>query len=295
MRKLTIVTTCTERKSLTVEPRLQVRSLPAGSMASRADHWRTRLAEAVDRRPLTQLYQGEAWTQARILCQSATGAGYEPLLMVASAGVGLRPAEWQGPAYGATLTSGHEDSVARSRAEARQWWSCLAPDAAKELRSAAGMGAVLLVLSDPYASALDEDLRTLSQHGGDIMLVGGHRDVEGLSRVPTDARLRSALGGTLSSVNLRIAESWLRRISDGPLYTDARQRDWDLWAAQMRRDDPRGRTTLTDSQVRNFVLEVRQRDDALSCTRALRQLRDSGYACEQKRFSILFKSVVMPT
>ena len=67
MQNLTIVVTCTERKSLPVSADLQIRSLPDGSIPERYDTWRARLDRAVDRVPLDLLYAGEAWAQVKRL------------------------------------------------------------------------------------------------------------------------------------------------------------------------------------------------------------------------------------
>ncbi|WP_395849315.1 hypothetical protein [Cystobacter fuscus] len=44
---------------------------------------------------------------------------------------------------------------------------------------------------------------------------------------------------------------------------------------------------MTDEEVQQFIVRA-LRTEALSCSAALRRLRDSGRACEQQRFKRLF-------
>ena len=48
---------------------------------------------------------------------------------------------------------------------------------------------------------------------------------------------------------------------------------------------------MTDYQVKRFIKRELRSAPGLSCTRALRVLRDGGRACEQKRFKNLFREV----
>jgi hypothetical protein len=290
MRKLTIVVTCTGRKTVPPTRQLQARHLPLGSLADRADTWRHRLCSAVDNRPLRRLYQGEAWTQVEALERAAWAVGYEPRVLVTSAGLGLRAVDSCGPPYAATFSPGHADSVGRHRGEAQQWWRHLraAPEALDpdtELR-----GRVLLVLSAAYAAALAQDLHQLASRGDDALVVGGADDVGGLPRVAADKSLRQQLGGTATSLNLRTAQAWLERTGNGGvLYSRSDRAAWDGWVATVRRVERWDRRRISDEEVLSFIRQATGKDPELSRTRALRHLRDSGWACEQRRFAVLFE------
>jgi hypothetical protein len=49
---------------------------------------------------------------------------------------------------------------------------------------------------------------------------------------------------------------------------------------------------MTDEQLSRLIRRLKGADPDLSATRALRQVRDAGIACEQKRFGQLFREVV---
>jgi hypothetical protein len=235
MRKLTVVVTCTERKSRPPEPGLRVRDLPTGtSLHARAREWRRRLATAPDGVTLDQLYRGETWAQVAALTATAQRKGFEPIVLVASAGLGLRCVTSRAASYAATFSRRHEDTVGADRHDDRAWWQELqaGPDTVDLAEVADSQ--VLLVLSAPYASAMHADLVRLADAGKDVLLVGGAVDVPGVSRLASDKTLRAALGGTATSLNLRTANAWLSRLEESALYSRASRESWETWARPVR-------------------------------------------------------------
>jgi len=290
MRKLTIVVTCTNRKSLPPATGLRLRDLGPGCLAERSDSWLGRLHQATGGRSLVTLYQGEAWAQMSGLARAATSAGYQPRLLVVSAGLGLREIESVAPSYAATFASRHNDSVGQSTGDAQEWWARLAKapqalDPSRELR-----GRVLLVLSAVYASALQTDLSHLATVGAESLMIGGGADMTGIMRIPADRGLRPVLGGTATSLNVRVAKRWLEQL-DGRDLTSRHARDrWMKWAASVRREERWDRQSLTDVEVLRFITQLLRNTPGVSRTSALRRLRDSGRACEQRRFADLFQA-----
>lgn len=288
MRKLTIVVTCTDRKSALPTQDTLARTLPIGSLSDRSDIWRTRVAAAVDTRPLSALYKGESWSQLTRLRSVARSAGFSSRLLVASAGLGLRELTSTGPAYGATFARHQPDSVGQTVGDSQSWWRDRANDPqalcpGRELR-----GRVLMVLSANYASALDTDLTALAEYGDDCLLVGGARDIEGIPRIASDKRLRTHLGGTTTSLNIRTAIAWMERLDGSNLHSQPLQSAWRSWASTVLQPERYDRTPMSDEQVLAYVDKVRMSDPGISRTRALRMLRASNFACEQQRFAQLF-------
>ena len=85
-----------------------------------------------------------------------------------------------------------------------------------------------------------------------------------------------------------MARAWMSRIT-GPTCTPPTMRRVGsdgprLWVARRYDRDPDDRC-----QVPKVIGELRASDPTVSATRALRALRDAGYACEQKRFGQLFR------
>lgn len=292
MKKLTLVVNCTGRKSVQPTPELQVRDLPDLDDAARFDMWSARVQNAVPSCELRNLYQGEAWLQSMALANDALDAGFDVELLVASAGLGLRDGSSRGPAYSATFAPGHVDTVAAGTAGVRTWWTKLARfDAAISL-AAETADSVLMVLSHNYANAMEDDLVALANRGGDLLLIGGAREIDGLPRIACDRALRSELGGTVSGLNARIARAWFGRRTAVNLYDVDDARRWNDWTDSVRVVETFDRVPGDDDAILAHIRSLVAVDPTLSATRALRALRDSGVACEQKRFGELFRDAI---
>lgn len=292
MEKLTIVVNCTDRKAAVPHADLRIQALPSGDTSTRFASWRRRVERADHSFRLLDLYKGDAWLQARTLAEDARQSGATVTMLVASAGLGLRDVTQFAPSYAATFASGHADSVIQDVKRLPDWWNHL-----REMPQAASLSKirkhpVLLVLSENYARAMDEDLVEMANRGGDFMLIGGWRTIDGFPRLPADRDLRHALGGTVSSLGLRMARRWMSRRSSEELFTSTDQARWSRWARRARRSELYDRAPMTDDEIAKIIREIVRKYDGMSATRALRIVRDRGIACEQKRFGALFRDIV---
>lgn len=281
-RKLTIVVTCTDRKSAAPSGALSARSLPVGDVTERATEWGDRLRGAQSKYRLLDLYQGESWTQSKALIATARSAGWQPEMLVASAGLGLRRAKDRAPSYAATFAKGQPDSVAATAADASAWWDLLPHVDAPQPGSPA-----IWVLSESYASAMTRHLKSLDP--ATALVFGGAPGVCESVRIRSDRNLRSALGGTLTSLNARMAIRWLELTDGRSLTSPGVRRAWDEWARTATKPEIYNRRQLSDNSVRALIRDIRTRQPEISKTVALKNLRASGIACEQHRFSDLFE------
>ncbi|MFI0861755.1 hypothetical protein ACH4RA_16045 [Streptomyces smyrnaeus] len=181
-----------------------------------------------------------------------------------------------------------------STAQAPHWWDHLQRmDGSRDLSQiAATAGRALVVLSETYAHAMHRDLLALGATGADVVLIGGARELDGVVRVPANAALRQVLGGTLTSLNVRTAASWLEHCTPGRLITPDGQARWAVWAAQAAQRERYARTPVSDEAVISFIKEMKNLHPHSSRTRLLRLLRDKGMACEQKRFADLYAATI---
>ncbi|MGW0902944.1 hypothetical protein [Streptomyces sp. NPDC002853] len=267
-------------------------------MKQRSDNWQKRMQGATARGGsslpvLADLYRGDHWTRSRRLVTAASAAGYQAELWVASAGLGLQqvePQTYRAPAYAATFSTRHTDSVATSTAENAQWWGHLqAGTGQATLQELGRRGPVLMVLSEVYAGAMEGELLSLGKLGGESLLIGGVREIPGVHRVRSDAGLSRALGGTLTSLNVRMAASWLEHARGSALTAPATQKAWHEWAAATTKPVQFSREPMSDEDVIVFIENETAKLPGISRTRLLRALRDSGRACEQSRFANLYK------
>lgn len=289
MRQLTLVVTCTDRKVAVPDVALQVRSLPAGPVKERAALWHERVNNASPTHVLAELYRGDHWTQVRQLREAATKAGFEVDLWVTSAGLGLQPVSASAASYAATFSARHADSVATTVEGSAQWWGHLQVGTGRATLQELGKGGpVLMVLSEVYAKAMEAELRALAEVTSEALLFGGAEELAGIQRVPADAGLRRTLGGTLTSLNVRMAASWLQHCQDSQLTSTATSNSWNKWAATASRPEQHNRRQTTDDEIIGFIRQQTASQPGISRTRLLRLLRDEGRACEQGRFANLY-------
>lgn len=290
-QKLTLVVTCTDRKSVPALPQHQVRNLPSGPIDVRAAQWSSRLADGSDTQPMSRLYQGEAWTQVSRLRVAAITAGFAPRVLVVSAGLGLRPVETEVPAYAATFATRQLDSVADDRSGTQQWWKHVSRSAPSLHPREAWTGPTLFVLSESYTRAVAADLADLAARE-DILIFGGAEGLPEHQRVAADGALRKHLGGTLTSLNTRMATAWLERLNSPKLVDKAARGAWFDWKREVRKVERFDRHPVQDEAILEWIRAARGVEPGLTRTRALRMLRDAGLACEQRRFGHLFSRLV---
>jgi hypothetical protein len=296
-----VIVTCSSRKRVPPPPQTQMRRVTAKTLTKRVERWVERLLNAP---PPTlgadELYCGGHWDVVRRLRTTST---VPVTTWVVSAGYGLIPVSARVAPYAATFSSRHPDSVIQSGADAPSWWELLAewdgpvpgaPRSIAKLVDSQPNARFLLVLSEPYLRACLPDVRRgvarLGARGDLSIICGGARpqDQIGPWLIPCNAQLQSVLGGAMQSLNVRLAAHLLKTGAIG--HKAMVQRASRLLAEQP--PTPRhNRQPLTDAQVRSFIASCRRDDPRLSATRALRALRDAGFACEQGRFGNLFHSL----
>lgn len=290
-KKLTIVVTCTDRKAVRPLPHHQVRNLPDLAAPARASAWQDMLSKAADTRPLRHLYRGEAWRQVERLESATRAKGLVPRVLVVSAGLGLRDVDSEAPAYSATFSTGHADSVGQTRAEAQAWWQELAKLPSALCTQEALEGPALLVLSEVYASAMAPALESMADRD-DVILFGGKTGLLEGQRFPSRLGLRRELGGTAGSLNARMAVAWLERQGAGlDMRASRHRKDWDIWAASVESTIVYDRRSIDDTTLSAWIRASIAAHPGLTKSVGLRMLRDTGFACEQQRFGMHFAQI----
>ena len=227
---LHIVLSCTNRKRISGASYPRLREVVAGDVEERAATWISRIDGADSTGSARDLYAGEYWRAGIDLAASA-GRHFPTSTWVLSAGLGLINLDDHIPAYGATLASGHEDSVVvRSDLVSgvevrRRWWSALAswqgpvgPMRPRRISDLSDGEASIVVCAGPdYLAAIAPELvNALKALGRERLLVFGSGAADaGLEaawvRVPGQLRLR--LGGSMSSTGVRAASAVVDEIA----------------------------------------------------------------------------------
>ena len=313
-RLVRVVVNCASRKTKAPLSDLRLRGYPK-TPERRATRWidriespKSELIEAND------LYQGEHWSVVKKIANSANAVGWTAEVWVVSAGYGLVPVKALVEPYSATFSSGSADSVAQgesgknSQEANRDWWGLLMnwsgpckkdPRSLTDLARQDTSAPMLVALSNTYVQAVRDDLIGATEAMGDkadLLLVSTGRPPEGLeeTQLPCDARLVNTLGGTRTSLNARVADHIVRRSPshgfDAAGVKKMLQRKIRR-SGEIPRYDHRNR--MSDEAVRAEIrTRRRNRDRDPSCASLLRELRDDGFACEQKRFAGLYDEVI---
>lgn len=300
-----VVVTCSNRKRHKVPDRLRVGNLRERGSVQRFSAWTDRLStSSVSDFPAVDLYAGEHWQIARNLPDQI--APRAATLWVCSAGYGLIPASASIRPYAATFSPGGVDSVGEDRSAVREWWTRLTEwpgPAADEPRSFTDLArrdtdaTIIAVLSDAYQRACATDViaaANLLRDTQQLSVIGpATNDLADLV-VPVTARLQPHLGGSLLSLNTRVAAFLLRSsVADDHNLSRARLRERvkQTTIATPARAVRAAGQRLTDEEVRAFICE-HAGEHAVTSTGLLRRLRLSGRSCEQARFGQLFAEVI---
>lgn len=307
MAAINLIVSCTNRKRYPPPAGLTVRNLSGSDIAERLWAWKERLHRVpADRYRADQLYIGDHWAVARGI-PSLVADRLTVRLWICSAGYGLIRCDSLVKSYQATFSPGSDDYVAANatdRAAAiRAWWRgvCTVRVSGGEPmpRSVAQLGGIqprtpmLVALSVDYLDAVADDLhelleRPFFQEHLSIVSCGtvGQPRVWSHNLLPCDGLMSEALGGTLISVNVRIARHLLTSLNGGEVTAER--------MATLARSIPRaatpaqGREACSDRRVLAFIRKALHRSPAPSRSRLLREYRDAGLACEQARFAQLY-------
>ena len=292
MNNVFLITSCTDRNRGAVVPDLRVRSLKGGSADARADQWIQRLeAAGPAARTALDTYVGEHWFVARKAAPLATR------LLVISAGYGLVDADDFVHPYSATFAKDHADSVGESLEHQTTWWRRLSewsgPTPRRtSLLELSDLGVVIIAASANYLVALTHEISLLDPERVLVLSTGSRPSLLSQYRLTVTGRVRTTLGGSMMSTNIRVAQRLLQefggtidRRSAGAFLADLEDGSEPLPVFQ--------RTPLDDeAAVCREIDRYLAGPGPHTPTGGLHWLRTEGFACEQTKFSSIFRSHV---
>lgn len=316
-RTIRLIVTCTDRKTLVAPDERLMRNVP-GDPDARWAEWSERItpdatsSSAAPALPARNLYSGEHWSVVDSI--EPTIGPWNVELWIASAGLGLIPASAEVQAYGATFSSGAADSITRGvPAEARRaynsaWWSALASYSRSITALARTNPRAPLVFagSPAYLHPLAEDLEAataeLTGDASMFIITSGASSIPGAVMLRVEDRLATpeGLGGSLVSVNARLAR-WLIQSAEEHSFNPIEVQNCLDSLLESCPDRPKfDRERVDVEDVKHFIrsefqLAATEQRQVLSHSSLLRKFRDSGKACEQKKFGALYKEVANET
>ena len=297
--RVNVIVPCTARKNAGVEELAYIRQVTSRNLESRVEEWFNRLTQIKNgKRPAIRMYSGSAWTPV-------LGISERPdiNIWIISAGYGLLHHSDEIVPYAATFSHQHPDSVSiHNRFSTSDWWmECCKNNNMRstvktiyELAQQNPDVPIIVAVSKSYLDAVKTDLsiaRSLLVDSSllSIISVGSNKfGPFSNNLLPCDTRMEKLLGMGRSSLNTRILGNIINNNDADFDFSSLSARITGLQLNQTTTVYP-VRRRMSDKDVANFIA------DNLDCTRSftftLKRLRDSGYACEYKRFKELFKHV----
>jgi hypothetical protein len=304
-----LIVSCTKRKTRVPRASLRLGGLEgAATVVERARAWIKLLrGERADMVEAASLYSGDHWSVVRAIARAIGGQTVR--VWVCSAGYGLvTPSTLLAP-YDATFAPGQEDSVVRAGESAREvlpeWWRAVGlwkGPAGVTCRTIASIASdypddfLMVALSDGYMKAVVRDLEAAASNLADtermaIISAGGNvPETLETYLLPCDSRLQPVAGGALASLNVRLAQKLLESSRKDLALSRCRAMFVRWMSSNPQRETP-SRTPMSDDQVCAFIRSAIAKEPSKRATPLLKELRQSGRACEHGRFVTLFREV----
>lgn len=291
-----VVTTCSHRKFRKPVRAATPSALSRGTQEAVSAQWNARVSELRRSGPAGTLYAGRAFGLAREAAETSSATFY-----ILSAGLGIISSLRSIPAYGLTISAGHDQSIARKiygTFDPAEWFSSLLAGAySDKWEDVAGQksGRILLALSRPYAEMVGSSLAATSPKTLDRLRIFGAALEAALPAslhgaiAPYDERLNAILPGTRVDFAQRAMLHFAKTVAVKP----SRGREDDFAAVRSALKDHRlprqiQRPRMTDDQIVAVIKKrLRIQSGAAQMLVALRH--DEGVACEQSRFSRLYR------
>ena len=295
--RIVLVVACSQRKRVAPPEKLRLASIRSAP-SQRPRRWASRLNQVdAPRWRAEDLYVGDHWHSACEAYRVAKRYSSRTELWVVSAGYGLISSSKPIKPYGATFASGAADSVWRGPAEGdrdehlRFWWQALAHECAlADLLPARGGGSVVIAAGASYLAALDSDLEDALQHElavDRLSVISAGTQGNG-ALLPVSGQFRAAVGGTDSALNARLLALLAREAGTHGFSRSAMATMLARMASRLPATPRHAGSAASDEQIVREIQAMRRRSPEISRTRALRDLRSRGIACEQTRFASIW-------
>ena len=206
MSRPLLITTCTDRKTLAPPRSLQVRHLPGRSIEGRSTEWINRISKVGTAKvPAFHLYAGEHWSLTKD-CAPYVGG-----ICVISTGYGLISSESLVSGYGATFTPGQVDSIGKDLQDSQDWWRYIneweGPMGRRTpISRLAKKSTVVIAASATYLNVIRPELEKIDPSSLIIISGGSAPSVLPDHRIVVSERLLTSLGGSMVSLNIRVAQ-----------------------------------------------------------------------------------------
>ncbi len=290
--KVLSITHCSALK--TVPSRIRLGDF-VGDQAAVTQNWLSKVNSSDSYSEALSLYKGRGF---KLLLSQAKGI--HPIYVV-SAGLGLIKSESQIPSYDCTIASGLNSSLNRfceAKPDLTEWWQSLQKNkfsVGSIHQAAKGFDCILVSLTSPYLKMVTEDLKRV---GCKIVLFtgpGNNLDFCGanLTRAPYTDVFDGPDGlerGTKSNFAQRCHADFIKRLhrlNNIKLALASVSTDMNKWAPTKKLNNQR----LSDERISSLISQHKKQFKAINAMHKFFR-HELNVACEQKRFSKLYKQVL---
>jgi len=306
MLKTLLITPCSDRKSGITPDSMNATSLVAAPIDDVAAQWLRKVSENPGATKAINMYAGRSFSELRKVVQAWTVD-----LMIISAGLGLVRGDAIVPNYGITVSRSSVESVFNKISNAgvreRDWWRALKLHGGEQFDFNKSVDfkkydLVLLILTKNYSKMISDELRQISGSGiKKLRIVGVGIDKYLPERLkpcvlPYDQRLNgpdSDFPGTMTDLPARCAVDFMNCIQSNSKLGVNLEDDIKFVSdrlSKLRMPKVPTRQKLSDEEIKKFIQDNWV---GMGTTNqgSLKNLRESGRACEQSRFAKIFKEV----
>ena len=306
MKRVHVITSCTDRKRASVPRELRLRQVKQRVLKTRLTEWKRRIDES-EIKPVAarELYAGEHWTQFIGLLDNGVADKAQVTGHVISAGYGLIPANCPIKPYAATFALNSRDSVRPRSVEwsVSEWWAglsnwkvadCEEARSLVEFGRSTGGDPILITASRTYLHAIESDLAQLIQEKPEGTVVVFCPKIPTsiahlkYATVTYDSRLQDHVGGSRIGLNIRVLSYALEH--SGEVSRAGLAAPIDALMRELPKASLPQRTPSTDEEVKEFVRQSLAANPNVHHSPLLRAWRSKNRACEQGRFRDLFNS-----
>jgi len=294
-----IISSCTNSKTKIADKTLTIEYYnKERSLDEIIKIWKNIIKEnKFDKYVTTDLYKGIGW-RATLNTYNLFSDHHETELYIASAGYGLIHHDTKISSYDATFTprtSNSIDKFNKDKVSNIKWWDSINNF---QVNSFSNESYIFVILPHNYLITTQNFIKKLiEQHGKRVFIFRANQN-EALSfmkgyTVEFDLRFNSYQTGTLSSLLAR-AVLWLsKEIIEHKIafehhlfqeYIEKNMKNYSLYKMPKREQ-------LSEEKLIQKIEDMIANDGIKSASKGLKALRESGIACEQKRFGSLFKKV----
>ena len=313
---INIVVTCSRSKKLDPAAYLSMENSSSSYLSERCQQWIQSIKQADQENlptlPAREMYSGTTWHAAKRLNTVAKNKGFESSAWIISAGYGLIGEDVPIHSYGAAFSRSASDSISagltnedESNVEKR-WWQLLgdwegpspgSPRSFYELAQKYPDRIFLVVLSKSYLKAVDEDLvnaRDILDDPSQLVIISTGTNSHSLlskNLLPSGSDFRGMVGGVLNTLNIRLAEKVILESKQHTINSKTLNTIYSKLLDEQPPLTKYNRERLPVGKIEEYIRNAITKNAKATKTKLLRDYRDEGFACEQRKFYALFGKV----